>query len=187
MNFVTNCLFGEMLVKENDSTVFKGRIVTVRTRKHILPNEHVLEMEVVEHPGGAAVVALNENGEICLLKQYRAVFDDWFWELPAGKRDDDEPPVLTARRELREEAGVIADQWQELGSMVSSPGVFTERVYLFLAQDLILDQAEPAEDEVIGELQWIPLSQALQWAHDCEISDAKSVIAIARAAHVLQI
>ena len=91
----------------------------------------------------------------------------------------------TARRELQEEAGVVASQWQELGSMISSPGVFTERVFLYLARELSMGTPEIAEDEVIADLQWIPLSQALEWACDDVISDAKSVIGILRAAHVV--
>lgn len=174
-------------MEEQHSRAFIGKIVTVSTKKSVLPNGHELDMEVVEHPGGSAVVALNDRQEICLLKQYRVVFDDWFWELPAGKRDNDEPPVVTARRELEEEAGVQASEWQELGSMVSSPGVFTERVFLYLARGLTQGKTAPAPDEVIEEIQWIALSQAREWACDGEISDAKTVIAILRAAHVLGI
>lgn len=173
-------------MSSQESKIFTGKIVSVSTRQVSLPNNYEMEMEVVEHPGGSAVVALNEQHEICLLKQYRAVFDEWFWELPAGKRDHEEPPVLTARRELLEEAGVEASQWQELGSMVSSPGVFTERVFLYLARDLRLGQPKRAADEVIAELQWIPLAQAREWACDGIIADAKSVIAILRAVHVLE-
>ncbi|MCI0505955.1 MAG: NUDIX hydrolase, partial [Gammaproteobacteria bacterium] len=94
---------------------FKGKIIEVEVRHVTLPNGHQMEMEVVRHPGGAAVAALNERQEICLLKQYRCVFDEWLWELPAGKRDHQEPPLATAQRELAEEAGVIAGQWTELG------------------------------------------------------------------------
>lgn len=169
------------------SRTFTGKIVTVSTQTMKLPNGQELEMEVVEHPGGAAVVAMNDKQQICLLKQYRVVFDDWFWELPAGKRDHGEPPLTTAHRELQEEAGVQASEWQELGSMVSSPGVFTEIVHLFLAQGLTLGETAMADDEVIAELQWVTLSQAREWAYDGVISDAKSVIAILRAAHVVGI
>lgn len=166
--------------------VFKGKIVQVSTRTIKLPNDYQLELEVVEHPGGAAIVALNGQGEICLLKQYRAVFDEWFWELPAGKRDNEEPPLETAKRELLEEAGVEANQWRDLGSIASSPGVFTERVYLYLATELSIGKPETGEDELISERQWMTLEQACQWAYEGIINDAKSVIAILRAAHTLR-
>lgn len=168
------------------STVFKGKIVQVSTRTIKLPNDYQLDLEVVEHPGGSAIVALNAQREICLLKQYRAVFDEWFWELPAGKRDNEEPPLETARRELLEEAGVEASRWRDLGSMASSPGVFTERVYLYLATELSFGKPETGEDELISERQWITLEQACQWAYEGKINDAKSVIAILRAAHKLR-
>ena len=165
---------------------FAGKIVQVNTQTIKLPNGSTLEMEIVEHPGGAAVVALNSEGAICLLKQYRAVFDDWFWELPAGKRDNNEPPGDTARRELAEEAGVEASEWQDLGSIVSSPSVFTERVYLYLATDLICGEPNTDDDEVINDIRWISLAEACQWAYEGKISDAKSIIAILRAAEQVQ-
>ena len=169
------------------SYVFEGRVVRVGTGAITLPNGHQMDMEIVEHPGGAAVVVLNDQGEICLLKQYRAVFDKWFWELPAGKRDNQEPPLETARRELLEEAGVVADQWLELGEMASSPGVFTERVFLYLATEISLKEAQMGDDEVITEILWLPIDQACQWSYDGRISDAKSVIAILRAANKLDV
>ncbi|WP_455375969.1 NUDIX hydrolase [Kaarinaea lacus] len=173
-------------MKDQATDVFEGKIVRVYRRTIKLPNDYLLDLEVVEHPGGAAIVAINDQREICLIKQYRAVFDEWFWELPAGKRDNEEPPLNTAKRELLEEAGVEARKWLELGSMASSPGVFTERVYLYLASDLRLGVPEFADDEVISERQWVSLDQACQWAYDGKINDAKSVIAILRAAHALQ-
>ena len=173
-------------MKDQATDVFTGKIVRVYRRTIKLPNDYLLDLEVVEHPGGSAIVAINDQREICLIKQYRAVFDEWFWELPAGKRDNEEPPLNTAKRELLEEAGVEARQWLELGSMASSPGVFTERVYLYMASDLRLSAPEFADDEVISERQWVSLDQACQWAYEGKINDAKSVIAILRAAHALQ-
>lgn len=160
---------------------FDGKIVRVSTGVIKLPNDVDMEMEVVEHPGGSAVVAINEKHEICLIKQYRAVFNEWFWEVPAGKRDNQEPPEDTARRELREEAGVLAKKWQALGLMVSSPGVFTERVYLYLARELEFREPHTGADELIGERKWVKLMEARQWALGGDITDAKSVIAIFRA------
>ncbi len=170
---------------EDRKTVFSGKIVTMETAKTILPNGHTMELEVVRHPGGSAVVAVNDQRQVCLLKQYRCVFDDWLWELPAGKNDHNEPPIDTAHRELAEEAGVQANQWRELGCMISSPGVFTEKVYLYLAQGLNT-VAQNNEDHEVFDIHWIDFEQALNWARHGEISDAKSVIGLYRAADVLQ-
>jgi ADP-ribose pyrophosphatase len=164
--------------------VFTGKIITVETAKTQLPNGHILELEAVRHPGGSAVVALNEQRQVCLLKQYRCVFDQWLWELPAGKNDHNEPPMDTAQRELQEEAGVQATQWHELGFMISSPGVFSEKVYLYLAQGLS-HTGQSSEDHEVFDIHWVDFEQALAWARQGEISDAKSVIGLYRAADML--
>lgn len=160
--------------------VFRGRIVEVEVDTVGLPDGGKIELEIVHHPGGAAAVALDERMRVCLLRQYRPVIGDWLWELPAGKIDDGEPPLETARRELAEEAGLAAAHWQGLGHMISSPGVFTERVHLYLARGLSPVPAAPQAGELF-ELHWVSLPEALAWAHDGEIGDAKSVIALFRA------
>jgi 8-oxo-dGTP pyrophosphatase MutT (NUDIX family) len=129
-------------------------------------------------------VAINEQRQVCLLKQYRCVLDQWLWELPAGKNDNRELPLTTAQRELEEEAGVQAVQWLDLGYMISSPGVFTEKVYLYLASDL-RQVAQNSEDHEVFEVHWVDLDKAIQWAVGGEISDAKSVIGLCRAAERL--
>lgn len=159
---------------------FQGKIVQVSMQQITLPNGHRMEMEVVRHPGGSAVVALDDQQRVCMLRQYRCVFEDWLWELPAGKRDAQEAPLLTAQRELREEAGLSAGHWRDLGSMVSSPGVFTERVYLFLAQQLAQGAAQPAGDEVY-ELHWLSLDEAYQRVLSGAIVDAKTALGIVKA------
>lgn len=164
---------------------FEGTIVQVDMERVTLPNGHTMEMEVVRHPGGAAVVALDDQQRVCLLHQYRCVFDQWLWELPAGKRDNEEPPLQTAQRELQEEAGIMAGQWRELGSVISSPGVFTERVYLYLAQACTPAETRPAADEVF-EVHWIPLQDAHQQVLDGGIEDAKTIIGILKAAALLK-
>jgi ADP-ribose pyrophosphatase len=165
-------------------TRFRGRIVDVATETITLPNGTVLEMEVVRHPGGAAVVAVDAHGRVCLLRQYRHVIGDWLWELPAGKIDAGEPPEHTAIRELRDEAGVSADHWSKLGAIVTSPGVFTEVVHLYLATGLTHTAPRPDADEVF-ECHWLDLDQVVDWALAGEIRDAKSVIGLLRARQAL--
>src|SRR2546430_8094674 len=83
---------------------FAGRVISVTTDEVVLPNGHRAVLEVVHHPGGAATAALDENGRVCLLRQYRYVAGGWLWELPAGQAEPREPPLLPAQREPREAA-----------------------------------------------------------------------------------
>jgi 8-oxo-dGTP pyrophosphatase MutT (NUDIX family) len=160
--------------------VFTGRVVALELAEVRLPNGQVAELEVVRHPGGAAIVAINAAGEVCLLHQYRHVAGGWLWEIPAGKLDG-RPPDEVARSELREEAGRTASSWESLGRVLSSPGVFTEVVHLYLARDLTVVPSEPERDEVF-EASWVPLAVAAGRALRGEIEDGKSVIALLRAA-----
>src|SRR6267154_4437937 len=90
---------------------FAGRVISVTPDEVVLPNGHRAVLEIVHHPGGAAAVALDENQRVCLLRQYRYVADGWLWELPAGKLEVNEAPLVTAQRELIEEAGTRAAEW----------------------------------------------------------------------------
>jgi 8-oxo-dGTP pyrophosphatase MutT (NUDIX family) len=167
-------------VTETTRRIYTGRVVTLDVADVRLPNGHLATLEIVGHPGGAAVVALNAAGEVCLLRQYRHVAGGWLWEIPAGKLDG-KTPDATARAELAEEAGVAARDWLSLGQVVSSPGVFGEVVHLYLARDLAPVAAAPEREEVF-EVRWVPLSEAIGRALSGEIVDAKSVIALLRAA-----
>src|SRR5215471_6949413 len=121
---------------KNQTVHFRGRVITVTTDEVVLPNGHRAQLEVVHHPGGAAVVALDSKQRVCLLRQYRYVAGGWVWELPAGKLEPNEPPLETAKRELIEEAGMSARHWESLGTALSSPGVFSEVLHLFYAAEL---------------------------------------------------
>ncbi len=165
--------------------LFHGRIIDLTVDRVRLPNGEEAELEIVHHPGGAAVVALDEAGRVCLLRQFRHAAGGWLWELPAGKIDGGEDPQSTAWRELEEEAGVAADRWAPLGGVISSPGIFTEVVYLYLAQDLrpLVHHHEP--HEVIA-IHWLPLTEVLAWAESGEIADGKTLVGLFRAAAYLK-
>ncbi|HEY7928699.1 MAG TPA: NUDIX hydrolase [Steroidobacteraceae bacterium] len=161
-------------------TVFQGRIIRVNVETVRLPNGHVSDLEIIHHPGGAAVVALDSAQHVCLLRQYRHAAGGWIWELPAGKLEPSEPPQRTAERELIEEAGRSAQSWQSLGSYVSSPGVFTEIVHLYLAQGLDSVKMSLEEGELI-EVHWLPLPEACRRAERGDINDGKTVVGLLRA------
>lgn len=170
-------------MEQNRRRLYSGRVITLDVADVTLPNGHVASLEMVGHPGGAAIVALNARGEVCLLHQYRHVAGGWLWEIPAGKLDG-KTPDATARAELAEEAGVAARTWQSLGKVVSSPGVFAEVVHLYLAQELTPVRAAPEREEVF-EVTWVSLAEAVGRALSGDIVDGKSVIGLLRAADQL--
>jgi 8-oxo-dGTP pyrophosphatase MutT (NUDIX family) len=170
---------------EKSETVFRGRVITVNVETVRLPNGHITDLEIIHHPGGAAIVALDEMGRVCLLRQFRHAAGGWIWELPAGKLEPREPPLETAKRELVEEAGASAHSWVSLGHYVSSPGVFTEIVHLYLAQGLDCASMAHEAGELI-EVHWIDLEQACTRALDGDINDGKTALGLLRARSVRQ-
>jgi len=157
--------------------VFKGRVLTLNLEQVRLPNGRVAELEIAHHPGGAAVVALDAESRVCLLRQFRHAAGGWLTELPAGKLDGGEPPLECAQRELAEEAGAVARRWDKLGEFFSSPGVLTEVIHLYLARELTATDAQPEEHEVF-EARWIPLDEAVDLAASGRLQHAKSVIGL---------
>lgn len=162
---------------ENVRNVFRGRVLTLNLEQVRLPNGQVAELEIAHHPGGAAVVAIDAERRVCLLRQFRHAAGGWLSELPAGKLDGGEPPLECARRELAEEAGVSARRWEKLGEFFSSPGVLTEVIHIFLAQDLAPVDAAPEDHEVL-EATWVPLRDAVDLAASGRLHDAKSLIGL---------
>ena len=164
--------------------IFVGRVVRLNVETVELPNGHRTDLEILHHPGGAAVVAIDSEGRVCLLHQFRHAAGGWVWELPAGKLEPGEPPELTVRRELAEEGGVRAQHWRSLGWHFSSPGVFTEKIHLYLATGLEPAEQSPEASEVF-EVHWIPFAEALARVHSGEFTDAKTALGLFKAAHEL--
>lgn len=165
-------------------TVYSGRVITLNVETVRLPNGHVTDLEIMHHPGGAAVVAIDDQTRVCLLRQFRHAIGGWIWELPAGKLEPAEPALETARRELIEEAGLEGGEWDSLGDYVSSPGVFTETVKLYMARGLraVSISHEPAE---LIEIHWVPIGEACRRALSGEINDGKTALGLLRAQALL--
>jgi 8-oxo-dGTP pyrophosphatase MutT (NUDIX family) len=173
----------DMLIAKRQ--VYAGRVVRLNVETVELPNGHRTDLEILHHPGGAAVVALDAEGRVCLLHQFRHAAGGWVWELPAGKLEPGEPPAVTVRRELIEEGGVQAHDWQDLGWYFSSPGVFTEKIYLYLATGLEPAPHAPEAGEVF-EVHWIPLATAVARVHSGEFTDGKTCLGLLKAWQRLQ-
>ncbi|MCP4040449.1 MAG: NUDIX hydrolase [Gammaproteobacteria bacterium] len=161
--------------------IYQGRIIDFGVETITHPDGRQVEIEIARHPGGAAVVALDGESRICLIRQFRPTLAKWIWELPAGKIDAGEPPLSTVRRELEEEAGLRAAQWTPLGTTISCPGFSDEIIHLFLARELEEVPHNPEEDEYI-ERHWMPFKKAMQLARDGTIQDAKTLAALLRSA-----
>jgi len=164
--------------------VYRGRIIELRVDEVTLPNGHRATLEIVHHPGAAAIVAVDATGAVPLLRQYRHAVGGYIWEVPAGTLGPGEAPEACARRELREETGLSAAQWTALGSIVTTPGFCDERIHLFLARELREAEQALDSDEVLS-VQQVPLARALDMVRDGTIEDAKSIAALTRAAALL--
>ena len=158
-------------------TIYTGRIVNVYSDDVVLPDGNDAKREVVTHPGGSCVVAITENDEVYLVKQYRYPIEEYLIEVPAGKRDNQEDPFITAQRELEEEVGLLADTWIDLGSCFSSPGIFTERLYLYAALDLKPGHQHLDEGEYLA-VEKIPFEKAIAMVMDGRITDSKTQLAL---------
>ncbi len=170
--------------RSNRTPLYRGQVVDLGLETVTLPNRETLQLEVVRHPGGAAVVAIDESNRVCLLRQYRHAAGGWLWELPAGKIDRPESPQQTAQRELQEEAGLAASDWHSLGSFLSTPGFCDERIHLYLARKLTAVPADLHAHEVI-EVHWLDYHQALEKAQEGGIEDGKTLIGLLLAAPLL--
>lgn len=166
-------------------SIHVGAVVDLGLETFQTPDSNEMTLEIVRHPGGAAVVALDATDRVCLVRQYRHAAGGWIVELPAGKIDRGEQPAVTAKRELQEEAGLLADTWQSLERMISTPGFCDEVIFLFLARDLTQGATEHESGEFI-EVFWQPLSEACRQARDGDIFDAKTVIGLLRAEALIQ-
>lgn len=157
--------------------IFQGRIIKVKLDTVELPDGSTAQRELVEHPGGVGIVAVTENDEIILVKQYRKPLDKAIYEIPAGKLDMGEEPEKCGIRELKEETGFSANSFTYMGFIYPSPGFTDEVTHVYLAKGLISGDAVPDEDEFL-DVEYVPMEKAFDMVMKGEINDAKSVFGI---------
>lgn len=165
--------------------VIKMGVVDVGVETSTLPNGVTVDLAILRHPGASAIVALDQDGRIAMLTQYRHAIGGWLREVPAGCRNQGESALECAQRELREEAGLKAELWDHLGSIVTIPSFCDERIELFLARRLSACAGQLDEDEVI-EVKRINFEDALAMVASGEIIDAKTIAALHHARRFLE-
>ena len=160
--------------------LLKGKVVTVKKDDIELSNGQKSFREVVVHSGGVVIVALTKDNKIVLVKQYRYPIQSINIELPAGKLEIGENPDFAAKRELEEETGYRANNWKSLGYINTTPGICTEKLYLYFASDLEFVGEHPDDGEIIKSKEY-SLSEVYSMIKDGQINDAKTICAIFRA------
>lgn len=162
---------------------FDGALLSVRTDSVRMPGDAVADRDVVEHPGAVGVVALDRDERVLLLQQYRHPTGHLLWEPPAGLRDvDGEDPLVTARRELYEEADHRAVTWHALVDGYTSPGMSDERIRIYLARDLTEvadeDRFVGVHEETHLPLVWVPLDDAVAKVLSGQLHNPMAVMGI---------
>jgi len=157
--------------------IYKGRIVNLNLETVTLPNGRTVELEVIHHPGAAAVVPLKDDHTVVLIRQYRHAVGGYIYEIPAGKLHPGEDPRVCADRELEEEIGYRAATLERLTSIFTTPGFTDEVIHIYKGTGLTRGTQRLAHDEVLEVLE-VPLEKAIQLVQDGTIRDVKSIVGL---------
>jgi len=163
--------------KLSSKLIYDGKILRLHVDTVELPNGKQSIREVADHPGGVAIVALDRDGCVLTVKQYRYVFSRVVEEIPAGKLEPGEDPREAALRELKEETGAVPERFTELGALIVSPGAYGEVLHLYLAEGLDVGAQSPDEDEFL-DVYRTPFDEMVRRVTDGELTDAKTVAGI---------
>lgn len=158
--------------------IFQGKIIKVERWKVELPNKKEATREVVLHNGAAAVIPLDDEGNVTLVRQHRVVIDTFTWEIPAGKLDSkDEEGLVCAKRELEEETGLKAEKWDFLNKIITTPGFCTEKISVYLARGLSQHEMHPDADEFLNHKK-VKLDEAIDMIFSGELTDSKTCLGL---------
>ena len=157
--------------------IYNGKIIRLELDTALLPDGSEALREVVRHPGGVGVAAVDEAGYMYFVRQYRYPFGRITLEIPAGKLDKGEDIQKAGERELMEETGLRAANMEKLGSFYATPGFCDEEYHIYLATGLAQGEASPDEDEFV-ECEKIHIKEAYKMAIEGKIKDGKTVLAI---------
>jgi len=157
--------------------VHQGRVFKLVKENVTLENGITTELDVIRHPGAAAIVPAYGYDKLILIKQYRYAIGEYIWEIPAGTFDGDEDPLECAKRELVEETGFRANIWEKLGEITPVPAYSDERIHVYLASDLVKEKQNLDKDEIV-QVHKIRLADVLDMIHRGEIKDSKTIASI---------
>ena len=157
--------------------IYSGKVVTLNIDTVTLPNGVTIDLEVVRHPGAAAVVPLKDNGTVVLIKQFRHAADGFIYEIPAGKLHPGEDPKHCAARELEEEIGYQAGKLELLSSIFTAPGFTDEVIHIYKATELAKGRQNLDRDEVL-EIVEVSLQEAIDMIRVGRIRDAKTMVGL---------
>ena len=157
--------------------IYKGKIINLRLDKNLLPNGKTAMREIIEHSGGVTVAALTAENELIFVRQFRCPYGELVLELPAGKIDPNESPLVCGKRELMEEAGAAAGRYIDLGRFYPTPGYCGEIIHMFAALDLVFTEQKLDDDEFLDIVK-IPLETAVEMIKNNEIRDGKTQAAV---------
>ena len=167
-----------MTAKVNKSDlIYHGRVLNVYKDNVTLDSGVTVDLDVIRHPGASAIVAITDDHHIILIRQFRYAVGNFIWEIPAGTLEHEEPPLACAKRELIEEAGVIAEKWENIGEIIPVPGYSDEKIHLFLATDLSPAQQNLDHDEIL-QVHTVKFEEAVGMIYSGHIVDAKSITSI---------
>lgn len=162
--------------------IFHGRVLHVVRDTVTMPNGREAKREVCLHGGAVAVLPLLSTGEVLMERQYRHAHGRVMWEIPAGKLEIGEgaDPLAAAKRELREETGAVAEKYTDLGVLIPSPAVLSERIFMYLAEDISIEARSLDADEFL-DVERVPLAELYREVMEGRISDSKTQIAVLKA------
>lgn len=178
--------FKNLEEKQISSTnVYDGSFLYVKCDKVMLPNGKTKNREYIKHPGAVCIVAITDDNQLIVEKQFRYPFHDIILEIPAGKlNSDDEEPLEAAKRELREETGFEADSWQPLGCFYPTVAYTDECITMFLARNLHKGEQDLDDDEFLN-IDLISFEKFVDMILDGQIKDGKTQAAVLKAAMLL--
>lgn len=166
----------EKTVRKN--YIYRGKIINVRCDDAELPNGRPCRREIVEHPGGACVLCV-KDGKVALVKQFRYAYGEAIYEIPAGKLNEGEDPMLAAERELGEETGMIADELVLRFVLYPTPGYTNEKIFIYEALGVREGKQHLDEGEFLN-VEFVPIEDALEMVENGVICDAKTIVALQR-------